>query len=166
VKDIAAEAGVERTTVYRRVGSMDEVFRLLIAREIHLLIATIPAPAPGDAEGPDIVVELLASAVEQWSAHPLIIKVMTDEPDLATRFLTGAIPEAIRRIGVTLEPGLAAAMDLGLIARRDPIVLGEWLARIGISLLVAPSPGDLRTFLHEILDPALRVVTTEPVGLQ
>ena len=43
VKDVARQAGVDRTTVYRHVGSMDDIFRLIVAREVHLLVDAIPS---------------------------------------------------------------------------------------------------------------------------
>jgi len=162
VRDIAAEAGVERTTVYRRVGSMDQVFRLLVAREAHLLLESLPETLPAGVDGPDLAVELLAAAVERCVAHPVLSKIRVDEPEVAAGFLARGVPELITRIADTLAPMFTAAMDLGVLARRDPVVLGEWIARIGLSLLLAPPAGDLRAFLREILDPVLRIDPAVP----
>jgi hypothetical protein len=54
---------------------------------------------------------------------------------------------------------LDAAMSAGHLARRDPLVVAEWLTRIGTTVILAPPPGDLREFLREILVPALRPVS-------
>ena len=48
-KDIAREAGVERTTLYRHLGSKDRILRLLIAREAHRLIDAAIAMGADDA---------------------------------------------------------------------------------------------------------------------
>ena len=162
VKDIATEAGVERTTVYRRVGSMDQVFPLLVARELHLLIESLPSATPEGADGPVLAVELLATAVERCLAHPVISKILVDEPEVAARFLARGVPDVIQQIAVTIGPMFARAMDAGRFARRDPVVLAEWIARVGLSLLLAPPPGDLRVFLREILDPVLRMRPADP----
>ena len=164
VKDIAAEVGVERTTVYRRVGSMDDVFRLLIAREVHLLLESLPNAMPDnidEIDGPAVAVEVLAASIEHCLANPVINKIRIDEPEVAGGFLSQGMPDLISRIALTIAPGFRAAMDAGLIAHRDPVILGDWIARIGLSVLLVPPPGDLRVFLGEILDPVLRVATAD-----
>lgn len=156
VRDVAREAGVERTTVYRRVGSMPDIFRLLVALELHRLIVDLPSSLPADADGPGLVTNLLASAVERSLVHPVVAKVQADEPELIGAFLASGVSELIGRAASTLGPMLRVAMDAELIAGRDPQVLAECIVRLGLSLLVAPPPGDLRVFLAEILHPLLR----------
>ena len=156
VKDVATEAGVERTTVYRRVGSMDDVLRLLVAREVHLLVAALPDSAPVGTDGPDLVVEVLASAIEQTRDHAVFSKVLRDEPEVPVAYAVQGLPGLVHRIASAIEPLLALSMERGVIARRDPATLASWIARIGLSLLLLPPDGDLRGFLREILDPVLR----------
>ncbi|MDQ2724677.1 MAG: TetR/AcrR family transcriptional regulator [Actinomycetota bacterium] len=155
VKDVAREAGVERTTVYRRVGSMEDIFRLLVALELHRLIEDLPSALPDTVDGAEIVVSLLASAIERSLAHPVVAKVLSDEPELVGVFLVNGVPDLVTRAATTLRPLMVAAMDAGAIARRDPLVVGEWIVRTGLSLLIAPPPGDLRAFLREVLVPVL-----------
>lgn len=155
MRDIAKEAGVERTTVYRHVGSMPDVYRLLVAHELRKLVQAAPRWAPVDADGPAVVIELIASAVEYCLAHPVLTKVITDEPELLSGLMLGAIPDVIARFREQLTPAVAASMQLGVLAQRDPEVITEWCVRIGLSLLVAPPPGDLRHFLENVLRPVL-----------
>jgi AcrR family transcriptional regulator len=162
MRDIAREAGVERTTVYRHVGSMPDVYRLLLAHEMQKLMRAVPVWAPADADGPTVVVELVASAVEYCLAHPVLTKVISDEPELLSGLLTDAIPQVVARFREHLAPALAAAMQLGVLAERDPEVVTEWCVRIGLSLLVAPPPGDLRHFLDEVLRPVLEPPRSGP----
>jgi AcrR family transcriptional regulator len=156
MRDIAREAGVERTTIYRHVGSMPEVYRLLVAYELHKLIRTVPDALPGDVDGPGMVVELLAAAVEYCLEHPVLTKVVADEPELIAGFLLDGVPSIIERVSAMLDSTVSAAMDAGLLAPRDPTAITQWGARIGLSLLVAPPPGDLRSFLDEVLRPVLK----------
>ena len=65
------------------------------------------------------------------------------------------VPQVLGRIAAAIVPVLEAAMDAGFLARRDPVVVAEWLARIGGSAVVAPPPGDLAGFFRELLLPAL-----------
>jgi AcrR family transcriptional regulator len=162
VKDVAREAGVERTTVYRHVGSMDEIFRLLVARELHVLMAAVPATIPEGISGPEFVVELVAASVEHALAHPVVAKVLADEPEVVGAFLSRGISELIDRVATTVGPVVGAAMDAGFIARRDPTVVTEWIVRTALSLLIAPPPVELRDFLREVLEPTLRVTPDSP----
>lgn len=155
MRDIAREAGVERTTIYRHVGSMSDVYRLMVAHELHKLVRTVPASVPADADGPAIVVELVATAVEYCLDHPVLTKVLTDEPELLASFLADGVPSIIERLSELLIPSMEVAMGAGLLAPRDAAVITQWIGRIGLSLLVAPPPGDLRCFLEAVLRPTL-----------
>lgn len=157
MRDIAREAGVERTTVYRHVGSMSDVYRLMVAHELHKLVASIPGWMPPSADGPRIVVEVVAAAVEYCLDHPVLTKVIADEPDLVSSFLLEGVGSVIQRLSGLLDPVVAAAMDAGLLARHDPTTITQWVSRVGLSLLVAPPPGDLREFLDTVLRPVLAV---------
>jgi len=156
VRDVAAEAGVERTTVYRRIGSMEDVFRLLVARELYLLVLGLPEKIPDGTNETDLVVELLAAAIEQCRDHPVFSKVLHDEPRVLAAFAVNGLGGLVDSIAAALVPMFAGAAALGLLAERDPQILGGWIARIGLSCLLLPPPGDLRAFLREVLDPVLR----------
>ena len=79
VQDVAAELGVNRATVYRQVGTIDHQIRLLIARDLHRLLAELPASLAGKS-GPRAVVELMAAIIRYASDHPVLAKVLRDEP--------------------------------------------------------------------------------------
>lgn len=157
--DIAREAGVERTTIYRRVGSMPDVYRLMVAHELHKLIRAVPDTVPSRTDGPGVVVELVAAAVEHCTRHPVLTKVIDHEPELVSSFLVDGVPAIIARISEVLDPTVAGAMEAGLLAHRDPTAVTQWVARIGLSLLVAPPPGELRPFLDAVLRPLLEPAT-------
>lgn len=154
VQDIAQEMRVNRTTVYRQVGNIEDQVRLLLARELHRLLMTLPAIL-GERTGPDAVIELLAVIVDFARNHPVLVKVLADEPDLIGPFLVSDMQEAVGRVVAVVTPLLDAAMAEGSLARRDPEVVAEWLVRLGVSLILAPPPGDLSTFLSVVLTPAL-----------
>ena len=157
VQDVAQELRVNRTTVYRQVGTVESMVRLLTAREMHRLLADLPRHATGPF-GPEAAVELLARAVDFARAHPVVAKVIADEPELLGLSLAD-MPEVLRRCATAIAPLLDAAMSAGHLARRDPLVVAEWLTRIGTTVILAPPPGDLRDFLREVLVPALRPVS-------
>ena len=83
VQDVATELGVNRTTVYRQVGTIDNQIRLLIARDLHRLLAELPASL-ADKSGPRAVVELMAAIIGYASKHPVLAKVRYDETHRVT----------------------------------------------------------------------------------
>lgn len=154
VQDIAAELKVNRATVYRQVGNVDNVVRLLLARDLNRLLGSLPA-LPASPLGPQTIIDLLDGAVRFVREHPVAAKVLRDEPELIGPFLVADHDELVGRITAAVEPLLAAAMDAGWLARRDPVVVADWLVRLAISLILAPPPGPMTAFLGELLLPAL-----------
>jgi AcrR family transcriptional regulator len=154
VQDIAREARVDRTTVYRQVGNVTSVVRLLTARELHRLLESLPDHLTG-LRGPEVVVDLLATVIGYGRQHPVLAKVLADEPELIGPYLIQEVPAFIDLVAVAATPLLRAAMDAGELARRDPALVAQLLVRLCVPLLLAPPPGDLRALLSEVLVPAL-----------
>lgn len=158
VQDIARELRVDRTTVYRQVGNIGSIVRLLAGRELHRLLADLPERLSG-LPGPEAIVDLLAITVEFARVHPVLRKVLADEPELIGPFIVADLPMMIDLMAAAATPLLAAAMDAGELAPRDPERLAQMLVRICMPLLLAPPPGDVKTVLAELLLP---VLTPEP----
>ena len=154
VQDVARELRVNRTTVYRQVGNVDAMVRLLLARELHRLLAALPTELEGRT-GPEAVVEVMAAVIAFASEHPVLTKVRDDEPELIGPFVVTDLTSLLDQVTAGAAPLLRAAMDAGLLARRDPEVVAGWLARIALSLIAAPPPGPLQPFLAEIVEPVL-----------
>jgi AcrR family transcriptional regulator len=154
VQDIARELRVDRTTVYRQVGNVPSIVRLLAGRELHRMLATLPERLT-DLRGPDAVVDLLSAIVEFGRGHPVLAKVLADEPELIGPFIVSDLPLLVDLAAAAAEPLLAAAMDAGALARRDPARLSQLLVRLCLPLLLAPPPGEVRALLAEVLLPAL-----------
>ncbi|MBV9665111.1 MAG: TetR/AcrR family transcriptional regulator [Actinobacteria bacterium] len=154
VQDVARQLGVNRATVYRQVGTTERMVRLLMARELHELVEFLPTQLK-TSDGPEVVVELMATVVEYASGHPVIVKVLNDEPELIGPFLVSDLPQVITRVAAQITPLLKFAMRSGVVAERDARTTAEWLVRTAFTLVLAPPPGDLRAFLAELLLPAL-----------
>jgi AcrR family transcriptional regulator len=154
VQDIARELRVDRTTVYRQAGNVDRIVRLLMARELHRLLEALPDSLLG-LHGPAVIVDVVATVVAYGRNHPVLAKVVSDEPELIGPFLLTDAPVMLDQIGALIAPVLAAAMDAGEIARRDPDAIAHLLVRLCLSLLLAPPPGDPAEVLAELLVPAL-----------
>lgn len=154
VPDVAAELGVSRVTVYRRVGNVDAMARLLLAREIHHILGLLP-DIIGEHEGPELVVAVVEAVLTQVQRHPVMQKVLADDAEILGPFLAHELPDVIDRAVDGVAPLLAAAVRAGHIAERNPRLLAEWLVRLTITLVLAPPGGDLRELLEELLMPAL-----------
>jgi AcrR family transcriptional regulator len=158
VQDIARELKVDRTTVYRQVGNVDSILRLLAGRELHRFLDDLPARLNG-LRGPEAVVDLLAAAIEFAQGHPVLRKVLADEPELIGPFIVAELPMMIDLVAAAATPLLHAAMEAGELAPRDPERLAQMLVRLCLPLVLAPPPGDATTVLAELLLP---VLTPEP----
>jgi len=154
VQDVARQLGVNRATVYRQVGTTEQMVRLLMARELHELVEFLPTQLK-TSDGPEVVVELMATVVDYASNHPVIVKVLHDEPEVIGPFLVSDLPQVITRVAAQITPLLEFAMKSGVIAKRHARTTAEWLVRTALTLVLAPPPGDLRAFLAEMLLPAL-----------
>lgn len=154
VQDVAQELGVNRTTVYRQVGTVEKQAMLLLIRDAHRLLAGLPAQVQGPI-GPRTVIDLMATVVRRAQDHPVLAKVLADEPDLVGTYVTRDSAALIELVTAMLRPMLEAAVATGAIARRDPVVLAEWIVRITVSLILTPPPVEPAAFLAEILLPAL-----------
>jgi AcrR family transcriptional regulator len=142
VQDIARELKVDRTTVYRQVGNVDRIVLLLMARELHRLIEALPESVLG-LEGPEVIVDVLATVIAFGRNHPVLAKVVADEPELIGPFL------------VTDAPPMLDAIAARELAPRDPLAVAQMLVRLCLSCLLAPPPGDVAATLSQLLVPAL-----------
>jgi len=70
---------------------------------------------------------------------------------VVTRYASTMVDSA----AAVVTPLLGSAMDGGMIRRRDPVRLAQWLGRIVAVLVVAPPAGDLEEWLEEMLLPLL-----------
>lgn len=153
--DIGRELGVSRSGIYRQLGSIERAARLLLAREVQVLVTRRLTAAIRDATGPETVVVLLVEVVGYARQHPVLLKVLADEPEIIGPFLVTDLPEATAQIAEMVQPVLEVAMDAGLIARQDARALAGWLVRLAVVLILDPPPQPLRPFLEQLLLPAL-----------
>jgi AcrR family transcriptional regulator len=155
LSDIARELGVAPSTVYRKVGTVDNAVALVSAREGHRLIERMPEVIAG-IEGPRIITVFLAECIQASAQHPMVQKILRDETDWVGRMATRRMRDGLAMSAEVAAPLLEAAMDDGHIRRQDPLVLAHWIARLGTISLLAPPPGDLLEALDALLLPVLQ----------
>jgi AcrR family transcriptional regulator len=154
LSDIARELGVAPSTVYRKVGSVENAVGLVMARESHRMLERLPEVIAG-VDGPRVITVFLTEALETAARHPMIRKILRDETDWVGRLATRRLEDALAESAADSAPLLARAMDAGYVRRQDPLALAHWIARISMICLAAPPPGDLGDALDHLLLPVL-----------
>ncbi len=154
VQDVAAEMKVNRTTVYRQVGTVDAMLGLVNARAVNRIVAEALRRAGRARPTAESVAVLLAELIEMVRADPVVRKVLADEMHLVGT-LVADLPAMIDRVVASVAPAMETAMTTGVLARRDPAVVAGWMTRVAATCIVAPPPGDLRAFLSEVVVPLL-----------
>ncbi|GAB3211873.1 TetR/AcrR family transcriptional regulator [Nocardia tengchongensis] len=163
IEDVARQAEVDRVTVYRRIGSRDELVRAVTAREVRkLLVELNDIPARHDTF-PDAVAAVFSTVVTRWRTHPLVDRLLTLEPDrLLPQFTTeGAAPFVLAVVSATdlIRKVLA---DNDLPEPPDLSARTEITCRIVHSVILQPTGGidldsepALTTFAKTYLVPIL-----------
>ncbi|MFE6688480.1 TetR/AcrR family transcriptional regulator [Streptomyces sp. NPDC057743] len=166
VDDVAKRAGVSRVTVYRRVGSKDELVQRVLLREYRHFVAEVDAAVAGLPTMEERMVEGFAAILRLIRGHPLIGGLLRLEPEtmlpyltlesgpsfLAMRgYLAGHLRRAQRQEGA--GPGEAAG---------DPTAVAELMVRITVSFLLNPvscfalnDDEQARSFARRYLTPLL-----------
>ena len=154
VSDIAREMGVAPSTVYRRVGSVENAAWLVAAREGRRFLARLPDFVAG-VEGPRRVTAVAAEIVASARAHPVFAKVLADEPDFIGRVVTRHLPTLLDQAVAVTSVYLEAEMANGCIRRQDPNLLAHAIIRLVAACAAASPPGDLGAFFDVALMPLL-----------
>ncbi|WP_378740159.1 TetR/AcrR family transcriptional regulator [Nocardia brasiliensis] len=154
VQDVANEMGYNRATVYRKIGTVDAISRLLFAREVDRFLATL-TQREWEPPWPGLIVELMAGTIEYVRAHPVVAKLLADEMDSTTVELATSLASARDQFIAGFAPPLRLGMQIGLLAQRDPEAIAEWIFRMLTSSIALPPVGDLRQVLSEVIVPVL-----------
>lgn len=152
--DLAREMGVARSTLYRHFGSVEEAAWALLARESWRFFDAFGEVAVSGA-GPRSVIDLAAQFVRFASTHPVMARLLHDEPDFVGRVVTRHMAALVDYAAAVVTPLVAAAMDNGVISRRGPGRLAQWMGRVVAICILAPPSGDLEDLLEEMLLPVL-----------
>lgn len=152
--DVAREMGVSRSTLYRRYGSVEEAAWALFAREAYRFFDAFGDLVARSA-GPRSVVELTAEFIRFASGHPVLVRLLGQEPEFVGRVITGHSAALVDYAAAVVTPLLGAAMEAGMIRRRDPARLAQWLGRVVMASIIAPPSQDLDALLEEMLLPIL-----------
>jgi AcrR family transcriptional regulator len=141
MSDVARAAQLSRQTLYRYFASKHDLTAALVLREEEKLIADVRAAAEPHADLRPAMEAAFATCLRYFRHHPLLTRVMTDEPMQLLPFLTVEGDPVI---------DLGARMMEEVLAERLPNAsrilvhrAAEACARVLTSYAITPSKEDL-----------------------
>lgn len=135
IEDVAARAGVSRSTIYRRFPTKDDLFHQVVLREAELFFSTLDQATRG-RNPREAVIEAFALGVRLVQDSPLYSRIAESEPELFGMFsrsdvfpirqFADGIAHTLRRCGSDLpEADLADIADV--------------LLRVALGIIVFPT---------------------------
>jgi TetR/AcrR family transcriptional regulator len=158
IEDVAARAGVSRSTIYRRFPSKDDLFEKVVRREAEVFFTTLDQATTG-RDPQAAVIEAFALGVRLVHDSPLYSRIVESEPEMfglfsrshvfpIGRFADG-IAHTLRRCGADM-----AEADLANIA--------DILLRVALGIIVFPTdrldtsdPAAVRDYAARYLVPII-----------
>ena len=166
MRDVAAAAGVARSTVYRYFPGRDDLLVATVKREMEVLNRQIRSRLAGSDDPADQVVEGLILAIRTIPRRPLLRAVFASDEDSRARRVVWR-SDVIVHFGEELMDHVIrpAATSGQLQDAVRPEILVEWVYRLLLSFLTLPSnwirrDDELRATLHALLVPVL--LTSSP----
>jgi AcrR family transcriptional regulator len=172
IDDIAKRARLSRNTVFRRLGTKDELVSAVAQRELRRVIASVGEVAAGADGVVDGVARAFSATVIQFRTNPLFIGVVSNHPDeILTLSTMGAGPllqQAVDYVTVTLSADQAR----GKIPPEINVAgAAEIIVRTLHSIVLTPhverqlhTEQQLYAFAAEQLAALLGVRPTGPIG--
>ncbi|OBK19701.1 TetR/AcrR family transcriptional regulator [Mycobacterium asiaticum] len=135
IEDVAARAGVSRSTIYRRFPTKDELFEAVVRREAGLFFTTLAQATSGRTPA-EAVVEAFTLGVRLIEDSPLYSRIAESEPELFGMFsrshvfpigqFADGIAHTLRRCGADMDDA-----DLANVA--------DILLRVAVGIIVFPT---------------------------
>lgn len=145
--DIARRAGVNRTTLYRRMGSKDAIVRAAILFEVRRMLTRIEAEVGAIPEVAERIVEGCATTVTLLRENSLLKHLLAvDRDEILPQVTTGAGDALRAGTFFVADQTRRARTELGLPDHPDVDGLAAILVRLVHSLVLIPAgPPDLET---------------------
>jgi TetR/AcrR family transcriptional regulator len=135
IEDVAARAGVSRSTIYRRFPTKDDLFEKVVRREAEIFFTTLDRATAG-CSPQEAVIEAFALGVRLVHDSPLYSRIVESEPELFGLFsrsqvfpigqFADGIAHTLRRCGADIpEADLANVADI--------------LLRVALGIIVFPT---------------------------
>lgn len=163
IEDVAKQAGVDRVTVYRRVGSRDDLVAAVVGREVGLVLAELADMPERHDDFGDLVADVFVTVITRWRTHGLVERLLAVEPerilvkltvDGATTFAMSVaaaveVFERAARRGLFAAPAdLATRVEIGCRVVHSLILVQGGLAELA-------SEAELAEFARAYLVPII-----------
>jgi TetR/AcrR family transcriptional regulator len=135
IEDVAARAGVSRSTIYRRFPTKDDLVEQVVRREAELFFSTLDRATAG-CNPAEAVIEAFTLGVRLVQDSPLYSRIVESEPELFGLFsrshvfpisqFADGIAHTLRRCGADIPE-----VDLANIA--------DVLLRVALGIIVFPT---------------------------
>jgi AcrR family transcriptional regulator len=161
MKDVAASAGMARSTLYRYFPGRDELLVATIKGDMVDLNERIRKKMAKYHEPADLVVEGLIVAIKEVPRRPLLRAVFASEQDSRARRVVWSSDVIVSFGEELMDHVISPAREAGILQDSvRPEILVEWVYRLLLSFLTLPSnwvksDAQLRATLHALLVPVL-----------
>lgn len=163
IEDVAREAGVDRVTVYRRMGSRDDLVQAVVSREVGQVLTEIAAIPDRHDTIDDLVADIFVTVVTRWRTNALAQRMLTLEPERVVLKLTSEGATTFAMSIAATAAALERAADRGLLPYvNDLVTRAEIVCRVVHSLILAPggsssleSDAELGAFARRYLVPII-----------
>ena len=161
IEDIARQAGVDRVTVYRRIGSRDDVVQAVASREVAAVLTEVDAISTRHDNLDDLIADIFVTVMTRWREHALVHRMLDLEPErLLEKLTTQGGPVFAMSVAAT-HTALCRAADAGLLDEPpDLLNRAELICRLVHSFILCPggminleSSTDLDEFARSYLVP-------------
>ncbi|MEK8069557.1 TetR/AcrR family transcriptional regulator [Rhodococcoides navarretei] len=159
IGDVAKRARINRVTVYRRIGSKDDLVRAVMARESSRLLVAVTAAAAEQTSRADRAAHGFATTIDSVRTNPVLLTMFDSESSLVLEQLT-------TNASALLGPAIDAAAHIARgELQSDTFAVPdapEIVVRVVHSILLTPTAAapldtydDLLAFAHRNIVPLL-----------
>lgn len=137
--DVAARAGVSRTTTYRAFGDKDGLVHAVVESEVARFVTALDTAVDWHQPLEQALEQAVEFTLDYLPEHMLLQRVLTSEPEQLTNVVIGQtepttlinliLPAIVERFAQTHHDLLRVPTDQA----------AEWLIRIVVSMLLNPS---------------------------
>ena len=137
---VALRAGVGRMTVFRRFGSKGALLDRLMLRELRRFLAEVDRVLEPIEDPRERVAEAFVACVRLAGSHPLIARLVRDEPGATFDRLTTGDPSALELGRAFVSTRLRADPGVTAQTREHAEEVADVLVRLATTYVLVPSP--------------------------